>query len=144
MWVLHMRSTFMWEEGVVHWVYGIISSWDKPSLINCQFSQKLKLLENGEFNNLTIILTLLLTYGFKLPFNRTSCSDTMINYQFSQKFKMLENDEFNHLTIILTLLGYIRLLILKDKKEKRTMMNRFHQWFKLYNIFDLYMWILNM
>ena len=39
-------------------------------VINYQFSQKLKLLENCEFNHLTIILTLLITCGFKLPLNK--------------------------------------------------------------------------
>ena len=90
-----------------------------------QFSQKLKLLGNGEFNHLTNILTLSLTCGPRLPLNDwgptrgifnflnggsvelrfelgITCSDTMRNYQFSQKLKLLGNGEFNRLTNILT------------------------------------------
>ena len=39
-------------------------------LIKYQLSQKLKLLGNGEFNHLTIILTLPLTCGLRLPLNK--------------------------------------------------------------------------
>ena len=39
-------------------------------VLNYQLSQKLKLLENCEFNHLTISLTLPLTCGSKLPFNK--------------------------------------------------------------------------
>jgi hypothetical protein len=52
-------------------------------MINYQFSQKFKLLGNVKLNYLTIILTLILTCGLKLP------------------FKLLRNGVFNHLTIIL-------------------------------------------
>ena len=40
------------------------------SFLNYQLSQKLKLLGNDEFNHLTIILTLPLTYRPKLPLNK--------------------------------------------------------------------------
>ena len=39
-------------------------------VLNYQLSQKLKLLGHCEFNNLTISLTLPLTCGSKLPFNK--------------------------------------------------------------------------
>ena len=39
-------------------------------LLNYRLSQKLKLLGNGEFNYLTINLTLSLTCGLKLPLNK--------------------------------------------------------------------------
>ena len=39
-------------------------------LLNYRFSQKFKLLGNGEFNHLIIILILSLTYGFKLSLNK--------------------------------------------------------------------------
>ena len=40
------------------------------TILNYQLSQKLKLLENGKFNHLTISLTLTLTCGLKLPLNK--------------------------------------------------------------------------
>ena len=40
------------------------------SVLNYRLSQKLKLLGNGEFNHLTISLTLPLTCGPKLPLNK--------------------------------------------------------------------------
>ena len=43
---------------------------DKPSLLNYQLSQKFKLIKRGKFNYLTITLTLSLTCGLKLYFNR--------------------------------------------------------------------------
>lgn len=39
-------------------------------MINYQLCQKIKLLEKGEFNPLTIILTLPLTCRLKLPINK--------------------------------------------------------------------------
>ena len=39
-------------------------------MLNYQLSQKLKLLGNGKFNHLTIILTLPLTCGPKLPLSK--------------------------------------------------------------------------
>ena len=41
-------------------------------MLNYQLSQKLKLLGNNECNHLTIILTLPLTCGPKLPLNKWS------------------------------------------------------------------------
>ena len=40
------------------------------SVLNYRLSQKFKLLGNGEFNHLTISLTLPLTCGPKLPLNK--------------------------------------------------------------------------
>jgi len=39
-------------------------------LLNYRLFQKFKLLENGKFNHLTMILTLPLTYEPKLPINK--------------------------------------------------------------------------
>jgi hypothetical protein len=49
-------------------------------LINYHLSQKLKLLGNGKFNHLTIILTLPLTYGPRLPLNKLCPTCTIFNF----------------------------------------------------------------
>ena len=43
---------------------------NKLNVLNYQLSQKLKLIRRGKFNHLIIILTLSLTDGLKLSFNR--------------------------------------------------------------------------
>jgi hypothetical protein len=47
---------------------------------NYRFSQKLKLLGYGEFNYLTNILTLPLTYGLRLPLNEWSLTHEIFNF----------------------------------------------------------------
>jgi hypothetical protein len=82
-------------------------------IVKLPLSPKLKLIGNAEFNHLTIILTLLVTCGPKLPLNKwgptrdivkffnlkwevqlkkiqtqTTCFDPLINYHFIQKLKV--------------------------------------------------------
>ena len=50
--------------------FGSLSLIGVIGLLNYRLSQKFKLLGNGEFNHLTISLTLPLTCGPKLPLNK--------------------------------------------------------------------------
>jgi len=60
--LLDIEITVSWERMLQAVLYSSLLS-----LLNFRFSQKFKLLRNGEFNHLTINLTLPLTCGPKLP-----------------------------------------------------------------------------
>jgi hypothetical protein len=94
-------------------------------MLNHQLCQKLKLIEIGKFNHLINTLTLPLTCGLKLIFNRrgpthrifnwngewmieirfelkTFGYNTMLNYHLSQKLKLIGRGKINYLITTLT------------------------------------------
>jgi hypothetical protein len=57
-------------------------------MLNYQLSQKLKLIGRGKFNHLTITLTLILTCGLKLLFNRLGPTREIFNLNGGELTKL--------------------------------------------------------
>ena len=70
-----MRLHYVMFENILRWLQHDATS----NNVNYRLSQKFKLLRNGEFKHLTIILTLPLMCGLKLPFNKWSPTHGIFN-----------------------------------------------------------------
>ena len=65
-----LKETHVNHEGELAIVLAKNNEDGDDTMLNYQLSQKLKLIGRGKFNHLTITLTLPLTCGLKLSFNR--------------------------------------------------------------------------